>query len=151
MCLLELVIVCSVLFEIVAAVFGRLKFDGFSSLLLCKKVILLMFVGVFTVFFVIEVSCLLILLFLPSNCPISDVKYKFLWMFEPFYTFKVNLISYYGPILSLISIVKVLIKKFYEEGLIDGGNNFLIGMERSCLPSYFSVFALHGVFPVSIS
>lgn len=72
-------------------------------------------------------------------------------MFEPFSELKVNRISSYGPILSLISTVKVLIKKFYEEGLIDGGSNFLIGIERSCLPSYFSVFALQGVFPVSIS
>jgi|JI6StandDraft_1071083.scaffolds.fasta_scaffold357261_2 hypothetical protein len=51
---------------------------------------------------------------------------------------------------SLMSTVKVLIKKFSEEGLREGGINFLMGMAVSCLANYFSVFALQGVFPVSI-
>jgi hypothetical protein len=64
---------------------------------------------------------------------------------------KVNLMSSSGLILSLMSIVSVLSKKIYEDLLIDGGSNFLIGIDTSCFANYFSVFALQGVFPVSIS
>lgn len=48
-------------------------------------------------------------------------------------------------------ISNVFVKKSIEEFDRFLGNNLLIGTDRSCLPSYFSVFALHGVLPVSIS
>lgn len=50
-----------------------------------------------------------------------------------------------------MSTVRVRSRKFYEDGLMDGGRRFLMGIETSCLAKSFSVFALHGVLPVSIS
>jgi len=68
----ELDINCYVLFEIVAAVLGRLKLWFLNSSFVCKNVNLLILVGVLIEFLLSEVSCLstlapsllLILLFL---------------------------------------------------------------------------------------
>jgi hypothetical protein len=48
-------------------------------------------------------------------------------------------------------ISNVLVKNSIEEFDKFFGNSLLIGTDRSCLPNYFYVFALHGVLPVNIS
>jgi hypothetical protein len=63
----------------------------------------------------------------------------------------VSLCIYSGVSLSLIFTVRDLIRNISDDWLIEGGNNFLIGTEDRSLANYFSVLALHGVFPVSIS
>lgn len=50
-----------------------------------------------------------------------------------------------------MSTVRVLSRKFSDELLKEGGISFLMGIAVSCLASSFSVLALQGVFPVSIS
>ena len=68
-----------------------------------------------------------------------------------FYPLSTNLCNSSGLILSLMSTVRALRRKVYDEWLIEGGISFFIGMEMSCLARSFSVLALHGVFPVNIS
>ena len=144
---------CSVLLT-VAAVLGKLRFllvEG-SSLFDGSRAILLRLVGVFIEFLLSDVSCLsyclLMLLFLLSNIPFS-VAYNNLLMFLSIENLNRFISSVF--ILSLMSIFRVFSKKFSDELLIEGGRIFFIGIEISCLASYFYVLALQGVFPVSIS
>lgn len=89
------------------------------------------------------------LLFRPSKIEFS-VEYSPRLMTD-FYPVKVYLCNSSGFILSLMSTVSVLSRKFSEEGLMEGGMSFLMGIETNCFASSFSVLALQGVFPVSIS
>lgn len=65
--------------------------------------------------------------------------------------FKVNLWISSGLMRSLMSTDRVLTKNISDAWLMEGGSNFLMGTEVSNLASSFSVLALHGVLPVSIS
>ena len=148
---------CSVLFEMVAAVLGRLKLWFFGSSLDCMKVSLFRLLGVLIEFFVKDVSCLSrflaslrrMLLFLPSKMEFY-VEYRCLLMLDLSPTNR-YLCSYSGFIRALMSTVRALSRKVSEDWLMDGGSRFFIGIDMSCLARSFSVFALHGVFPVSIS
>ena len=127
------------------------SFESYPEFL--RKLNLFRFLGVFIVLRFNDVSFLVF--DFNRKLRVSEIEFELIksplvLCLSVFSVENANLHNYYGLILSLKLVFSVLVKKSIDELFNPFGINFWIGTDKSCFPSYFSVFALQGVFPVSI-